>query len=126
MGVVVAAAIRRDGRVLVAQRAHPATLAGLWELPGGKVEAGEQEMDALVRECHEELGVILAVEERVGGDLDLGPDWVLRAYAARLLDREPQPLEHLELRWLTCAELTQIAWVPGNERLVPALCELLA
>ena len=126
MGVVVAAAIRRGEHLLVAQRAHPSSLAGLWELPGGKVEAGEEEIDALVRECHEELGVTLAVEERVGDDLSIGPDWTLRAYVARILDGVPQALEHLDLRWVGVDELTSLAWVPGNERLVTALSELVS
>jgi 8-oxo-dGTP diphosphatase len=123
--VVVAAAIRREGRLLVAQRSRPQALAGLWELPGGKVEVGEGEIEALSRECREELGVELAIEERVGPDLSINADWVLLTYAARILDGEPQPLEHLELRWVTPAELPALPWVPGNERLVPALCELL-
>jgi len=111
--------------LLVAQRAHPRALAGLWELPGGKVEAGEHDIDALARECREELGVDLAIEERVGADLPINAHWVLRTYAARILDGEPQALEHLELRWVTADELLEIVWVPGNERLIPGLCELL-
>ena len=125
MGVVVAAAIRRDGRLLVAQRAHPSALAGLWELPGGKVEDGESETDALVRECKEELGVGLTIDQRVGVDLPINAEWVLRTYAGRVNDGEPQPLEHLDLRWVTAAELPSLAWVPGNERLVPVLTEML-
>ena len=126
MRVVVAAAIRRDGRLLVAQRAHPPALAGLWELPGGKVEAGEGEIDALLRECQEELGVDLAIDERIGADLPITEDWVLRTYSALISKGEPQPLEHLELRWVDHADLSTLAWVPGNERLVPHLSELLS
>jgi 8-oxo-dGTP diphosphatase len=125
VGVVVAAAIQRDGRVLVAQRAYPPALARLWELPGGKVEPDEREVDALIRECREELGVELVIDERVGGDLAINAEWVLRTYAARILAGEPEAIEHLDLRWVSPAELVDLAWVPGNERLVPVLCELL-
>src|SRR4051794_33627129 len=105
MRVVVGAAIRRDGRLLVAQRSTPEALAGLWELPGGKVEDSELEVDALVRECVEELAVEVAVEGRVGGDISIGNGWTLRAYAARLVSGEPQALEHLAMRWVSAAEL---------------------
>ena len=111
--------------MLVARRAHPRALAGLWELPGGKVEADEHEADALSRECREELGIELTIQERVGGDLAINADWVLRTYVARIDGGEPRALEHLELRWVTPNELSCLDWVPGNERLVPALCELL-
>ncbi|WP_425569087.1 NUDIX domain-containing protein [Nonomuraea salmonea] len=57
------------GRVLAAQRAEPAALAGGWEFPGGKVDPGESDEAALVRECREEIGVEVAVGRRVGGRL---------------------------------------------------------
>src|SRR6266545_5054036 len=69
--VVVGAAILDGGRLLAAQRGEPPALAGGWELPGGKVEPGESEEDALVRECREELGVEIALGKRVGGDWPL-------------------------------------------------------
>ena len=53
MTVVVAAAIERDGRYLVARRTRPADVAGRWEFPGGKVEPGETEEGALAREIRE-------------------------------------------------------------------------
>ena len=126
MRVVVAAAIQRDDRLLVAQRAHPQALAGLWELPGGKVESGESEHEALSRECREELGVGLVIAERIGVDLPINAEWVLRAYVARITEGEPQPLEHLDLRWAAATELASLRWVPGNERLVPPLSALLS
>ena len=125
MGVVVAAAICRDGRLLVAQRAHPPALAGLWELPGGKVEVDEQEVMALIRECREELGIDVEVNERVGLDITIRDDWTLRAYAARLRRGEPQPLEHAELRWVDPTELEDLAWIPANAVLIPDLHALL-
>src|SRR5690606_41296970 len=67
------AAIVRAGRLLAQQRGYPDHLAGQWELPGGRVEPGETEVDALVRECVEELGVQVRVGDRVGPDVPL-PD----------------------------------------------------
>ncbi|MFY2859983.1 NUDIX domain-containing protein, partial [Mycobacterium sp. THU-M104] len=58
--IVVAAAVISGSAVLVAQRVRPPELAGRWELPGGKVAAGESERDALARELAEELGVAAA------------------------------------------------------------------
>ena len=59
------AAIIAHGRVLACARAHPPELAGFWEFPGGKVEPGETEVEALVRECVEEIGVRVEVGERL-------------------------------------------------------------
>ena len=82
--VVVATALVRGGRLLVAQRTRPPALAGRWELPGGRVEQGEDEAAAVVRECREELGTEVLVDGRVGTDLpiDVG---VLRVHRARLV-----------------------------------------
>ncbi len=59
--VVACALVDADRRVLIAQRPEGKTLAGLWEFPGGKVEAGERPEATLIRELHEELGI--TVEE---------------------------------------------------------------
>src|SRR3954470_21931599 len=66
--VIVAAAIVTDGRVLACERSAPPEVAGRWEFPGGKVEPGETDQQALVRECAEELGVRVEVGGRVGRD----------------------------------------------------------
>ena len=58
--VAAAALVRSDGRLLLAQRPMGKPMAGLWEFPGGKVEAGETPQGALVRELKEELGVVVA------------------------------------------------------------------
>jgi 8-oxo-dGTP diphosphatase len=118
INVVVGAAIIRDGRLLAAQRAEPAELAGGWEFPGGKVDPGETDRDALVRECHEELGVRVALGERIGGDWPLSLSGVLRVWTAELVDGEPAALEHLALRWLAPEELYDVEWLPGDLPLV--------
>jgi 8-oxo-dGTP diphosphatase len=100
----------------------------MWEFPGGKVEPGESDIEALIRECDEELGVRIAVGDRVGDDVLLGHGRaVLRVYTARLLDGgQPQALEHAELRWLAANELNTVAWLPADAPIVAALHPLLA
>ena len=78
--IVVAGALIADSALLVAQRLRPPELAGLWELPGGKVAPGESEPDALLRELREELGVDVVVGERLGDDVPIGESLILRAY----------------------------------------------
>nr|WP_103938517.1 (deoxy)nucleoside triphosphate pyrophosphohydrolase [Thermomonospora echinospora] len=120
--VVVGAAIIRAGRLLAAQRAEPPRLAGGWELPGGKVDPGESEEDALVRECHEELGVKVGLGARIGGDWPLSDEGsVLRVWTAEILEGEPAALEHLALRWLGPAELYEVDWLPGDLPVIGAL-----
>jgi 8-oxo-dGTP diphosphatase len=93
--IIVGAAIVADGLVLGCERARPPEAAGRWEFPGGKVEPGEDEVEALVRECEEELGVVVAVGDRVGGDIPLAHGGaLLRVWLARLVSGEPRPLEH--------------------------------
>ncbi|MBQ1044482.1 (deoxy)nucleoside triphosphate pyrophosphohydrolase [Micromonospora sp. C32] len=126
--VVVGAAIIEGGRVLACERSAPPEVAGRWEFPGGKVEPGEAETDALARECAEELGVRVAVGARVGRDVRMAHGRsVLRVYAARLLHGDqPKALEHAELRWLSAAELDSVDWLPADVPIVAALRPLLA
>jgi 8-oxo-dGTP diphosphatase len=125
--IVVGAAILDGARLLAAQRSEPAALAGGWELPGGKVEPGESDTEALVRECQEELGVDIMVGDRVGGDWPLGSAAVLRVWTARVIVGEPKPLEdHAELRWLSRGELYTVAWLPADLPVIAALEAWLA
>jgi 8-oxo-dGTP diphosphatase len=113
--VVVGAAIVERGRLLAARRSEPPALAGGWEFPGGKVEAGETDEQALVRECREELGVEIELCDRVGGDWPLQPGVALRVWFARLVDGVPEPIEdHDALRWLGRDELFDVAWLPAD------------
>ncbi len=115
------AALVRDGRVLASRRTQPPHLAGLWEFPGGKVEDGENDTQALRRELREELRVEVSVGARLGDDLLIGDTAVLRVYQCRLLSGEPALLDHDEHRWLGVHELADVPWIPVD---LPLLEEL--
>jgi 8-oxo-dGTP diphosphatase len=123
--VVVAGAIVVDSKLLIAQRVRPAELAGRWELPGGKVAAGETEPEALARELAEELGVDVVVGPQLG-DVELSETMTLRAYAASLVSGEPQPHDHAALRWVSANELHDVDWVPADRAFLPTLMQLLS
>jgi 8-oxo-dGTP diphosphatase len=125
--VIVAAVIVTDGRVLACERSAPPEAAGRWEFPGGKVEPGETDAEALARECAEELGVRIEVGERVGPDVPLAHGRaVLRVYAVRLLDGDvPRALEHAAMRWLAADELDTVPWLPADRPIVAELPALL-
>jgi 8-oxo-dGTP diphosphatase len=111
---VVAGALIAGNALLVAQRARPPELAGLWELPGGKVAAGETDEAALARELKEELGVDVTVGSRIGDDVALSPTTALRAYQVTQTGGTLHPNDHRALRWITVAELDDLDWVPAD------------
>ncbi len=123
--IVVAGAIVVESRLLIAQRLRPPALAGRWELPGGKVAPGETECAALARELAEELGIEVAVGERLGDDVALNATTTLRAYQVSLIRGEPHPHDHRALRWVTAAQLHEIDWVPADSGWVAALRQIL-
>ena len=124
--IIVGAAIIADGRLLGCERAEPPEAAGKWEFPGGKVEPGESDLDALVRECEEELGVVIAVNDRIGGDVPLAHGWaMLRVWLAEIVSGEPQAIEHASLRWLAPDEFDSVPWLPADAPIVAEVAKLL-
>jgi 8-oxo-dGTP diphosphatase len=123
--IVVAGALISGSLLLVAQRARPPELAGLWELPGGKVAAGESDETALARELHEELGVDVAVGPRLGADVALNATTTLRAYRVTQTGGALRRNDHSALRWVSADELDGLAWVPADRAWVGELASAL-
>lgn len=132
VGVALVDDLAAPTRLLGARRTAPSALAGGWELPGGKVDPGEEAVDALHRELREELGVVVELGEHLPGphgDLTwpLGEGYRMHVWVGRVLEGSPTPLEdHDELRWLTRTELYAVPWLPADLPIVRALEERLA
>ncbi|WP_111511539.1 (deoxy)nucleoside triphosphate pyrophosphohydrolase [Mycobacterium kyogaense] len=123
--VVVAGALIEQGRLLVAQRDRPPELAGCWELPGGKVNAGETDAGALRRELVEELGIEVSVGARLGADVALSQTMSLRAYLVTRAGGTLHPHDHRALRWVGADDLDAVTWVPADRAWLPELMTLL-
>ena len=127
--VAAVALIDADGRVLIAQRPEGKQLAGLWEFPGGKVEAGERPEESLIRELHEELGI--AVQEACLAPLTFASHayesfhLLMPLYACRRWDGFVQPREGQALKWVRPRDLASYPMPPADEPLIPFLIELL-
>ncbi len=127
--VAACALIDDDGRVLLARRPPGRSMAGLWEFPGGKIEAGERPEDALVRELKEELGI--DVSESCLAPLTfashayetfhlLMPLWVCRGWEGEIHGREGQ-----ELAWVRPNKLSSYEMPPADVPLVAFLRDFL-
>jgi 8-oxo-dGTP diphosphatase len=114
---VVAAIIERDGKYLGCRRAPGKSLAGMWEFPGGKVEPGETDQHALVREIHEELDVSIAVKEFVAESIQdaAGTAIHLLGYRCSLAHAVPSAsTDHDVLFWFKPEEVNFETWAPAD------------
>jgi 8-oxo-dGTP diphosphatase len=127
--VVAAALVDADGRVLIAQRPAGKQLAGLWEFPGGKIDAGERPETALIRELSEELDIVVKAEclapltfaSHAYDEFHLlMPLYVCRRWEGMARSREGQAL-----KWVRPKNLRDYPMPPADEPLLPALIELL-
>jgi 8-oxo-dGTP diphosphatase len=121
--VVVATAIMRNGQVLAQQRAFPKADAGRWEFPGGRVEPGESDEAAVVRECREELGVEVEAGQNIGPDVPLRNGMVLRLYTATLVNENTEPIavEHSAVKWVGVEEFDDVPWLEADLMFLPDL-----
>jgi 8-oxo-dGTP diphosphatase len=119
--VVVGAVVLQHGRVLAARRTRPPELRGFWELPGGKVEPGEEPGAAVVREVREELGCEVRVTGRLAGEQPIGGGRTLQVWCVEIVTGEPVPHEHDAVRWLGPEELDDVRWLAPD---LPFLTEL--
>lgn len=102
---VLAAVIAREGRYLLGLRPAGKRHAGCWEFPGGKVEAGETDEQALARELREELGVQLrSLGALIGSRRDGDSEFEI-IFRRVTIDGAPQSLEHVGLRWVEPAQM---------------------
>ena len=117
---VVGAVIVNDGRILCAQRGADSRLPGLWEFPGGKIEAGETPRQALERDIAEELRCRIAVGDQVARtthEYDFAVV-TLTTFFCILVEGTPQLTEHAAVVWLDPAELQSVDWAPAD---IPAV-----
>ena len=123
MTEVVAALIWREERFLACQRPAHKARGLLWEFVGGKVESGETREQALIRECREELDIIVVPRDIFMEVTHEYPDLTvhLTLFNADLPQGEPKALEHNELRWITVDEIDQLAFCPADEEILERL-----
>jgi 8-oxo-dGTP diphosphatase len=127
--VVAAALVDMDGRVLIAQRPKGKQLEGLWEFPGGKVDADERPEDALIRELHEELGISVKADclapltfaSHAYEDFHL----LMPLYVCRKWEGFVQPLDGQRLKWARSKDLRSYPMPPADAPLIPHLEDLL-
>ena len=127
--MVAAALVDGERRVLLQRRAPGRAMAGLWEFPGGKVEAGERPEAALVRELKEELGIrveIAALTPAAFASADNGGrHMLLLLYLCRRWRGDPSALDAAEIAWVRPVDMAALPMPPADEPLIPALESLL-
>lgn len=127
--VAAIALIDIDGRILIAERPEGKSMAGLWEFPGGKVEAGELPEAALIRECHEELGIDIsasclapfAFASHSYDDFHL----LMPLYLCRKWEGWPEGREGQQLKWVRSKDMGQYDMPPADIPLVAMLRDFI-
>jgi 8-oxo-dGTP diphosphatase len=115
---VVCAVIEQNGLILCAQRSESMALPLKWEFPGGKIEPGEAEEPALMREIQEELNVKIEILERMPvHDYAYTPEKIIRLIPYRCIIKDVSQLqarEHAELRWVERHKLLELDWAAAD------------
>lgn len=125
--VAACALVDVDGRILLAQRPEGKSMAGLWEFPGGKVEAGERPEETLIRELHEELGI--EVNEACLAPLTFASHsyedfhLLMPLYICRRWEGVPHGRENQALKWVRSVRLRDYPMPAADEPLIPHLMD---
>ena len=117
---VVAALVWDGDKFMICQRPAHKARGLLWEFVGGKVEKGESKADALVRECKEELDIIVEPRDIYMELIHEYPDITVRLtlYNAVIKEGEPKMLEHNDIKWITASEIPQFDFCPADEEIL--------
>lgn len=120
---VVAALIKRGDKFLICQRPRNKARGLLWEFVGGKVEKGESKKQALMRECKEELNIILDVGDVFIDVTHEYPDITvhLTLFNAVIAEGEPQLTEHNDMKWITATEIPNYEFCPADKVILQKL-----
>ena len=123
---VVAALIWQGDKFMICQRPENKARGLLWEFVSGKVEPGETKEQALIRECQEELAVMLSVGDTFMDVVHEYPDLTvhLTLYNATIADGEPQKLEHNDIQWITPSEIPNYEFCPADKEILAKICKL--
>ena len=126
MTEVVAALIWQGDKFMICQRPAHKARGLLWEFVGGKVESGETNEQALIRECMEELDVVLSVGEVFMDVIHEYPDLTvhLTLFNATIVEGEPQKLEHNDIRWISPSEIPNYGFCPADEEILDKIKDL--
>ena len=125
MTEVVAALIWQGNKFMICQRPANKARGLLWEFVGGKVESGETKEQALIRECKEELNILLSVGEVFMDVVHEYPDITvhLTLFNAIIADGKPQKLEHNDIQWVTPSEIPNFKFCPADEEILNKIIE---
>ncbi|MFW6050226.1 MAG: 8-oxo-dGTP diphosphatase MutT [Myxococcota bacterium] len=125
--VVAAAVVVRDGRVLLTRRPSGSHLEGYWEFPGGKLEAGEGPEACVARECREECGIEVRVEDILNVTFHRYPekDVLLLFYVCRLVAGEVRHVGVADHAWVAADRLDEYPLPPADARVVAKVRRLL-
>ena len=126
MTEVVAALIWDNDKFMICQRPAHKDRGLLWEFVGGKVEPDETKRQALIRECKEELDILLSVGDVFMDVIHEYPDIHvhLTLYHATIADGEPQKIEHSDIRWITPSQIPDYDFCPADEEILRRIREV--
>jgi mutator protein MutT len=119
----VAAVIERDGKFLITKRLETSPMGHCWEFPGGKIEAGESIEDCAVRECLEEIDVVIAPVKRLQEETYDYPHGCVHLWfvLCRLVSGDPKPIQCREAKWILPHEFADYEFPPADVNVIEKL-----